>query len=587
MKKQAFLILICVLFLSAGFVFAAGACGTANGGSFASLQSYSSNLCSNGRPFSFKSVYSGMGMSGWKWKCVDGSMSSYLSSEWCSATRTNSGINPQNSFSTPINISGTSKYCGSSVNQSFSDAPTTQLCKLGTATSVSVTSTQYIWSCKMGGGITLASCSAKRIINLSPINGQCGSSDGQLFVTAPTGNLCSSGTVSSLTGSGPWNWICQGSDGGSNAYCSADKVQPAVNGQCGSSDGQSFVTAPTGNLCSSGTVSSLTGSGPWNWICQGSDGGSNAYCSAQKTQSTSNKKYKIPVLVIKYFPLDEEGKIDKKFTGACSWLSSDWDSLDVVRQTVDNFNKETISALENGSKHYGYKDESAVKSLDYEIVGTIEYLDSMPITDKVSGSTGADYDYNKIIQEVNGKDWIENKGVKEIWIWGYHTPNTTLYESNMAGPYGNISNSYRLNDMPVYSKTYTVYHYNYTRGVAEAIENHTHQIEMVLSDVDYNIFWNEFVGGDSEPFGCGWTHCPPNVMSDSWNRQYDWTSETSVISYCGGSKTEISCHNWGCDNDGGLKFKIWWMQNIPQEWWVHIGDFDGAKKNKVGLTSIK
>jgi len=527
-KKQAFSIIICVLFLSAGFVFAAGACGTANGESFTSLQSYSSDLCSNGRPFSFKSIYSGLGVSGWKWRCVDGSMSSYLSSEWCSATKTNSGTSPQNSFSTPINISNTSRYCGSSANQSFSDAPTTQLCKLGIPTSVSATSTQYIWSCKIEK-ITLASCSAKRIINLSP-----------------------------------------------------------VNGQCGSSDGQSFATAPTGNLCSSGTTSSLTGSGPWNWTCQGSDGGSNVYCSAQKIQSTSNKKYKIPVLVVKYFPLDEEGKIDKKFTGTCPWLSSDWDSLDIVRQTVDNFNKEAISVLENGSKHYGYKDESAVESLDYEIVGTIEYLEPMPIiTDKTSGSRGADYDYNKIIQEINGKDWIENKGVKEIWIWGYHTPNTALYESNMAGPYGNISNSYRLNDMPVYSKTYTVYHYNYTRGVAEAIENHTHQIEMVFSDVDYNIFWNEFVGNSSEPFGCGWTHCPPNVMSDCWNRQYNWTSEESVISYCGESETEISCHAWGCDNDGGLKFKIWWMQNIPQEWWVYIGDFDGAKKNKIGLTSIK
>jgi hypothetical protein len=43
----------------------------------------------------------------------------------------------------------------------------------------------------------------------------------------------------------------------------------AVNGTCGSSNGGNFSSAPTTNLCSSGTNSPVTGSGPWNWGCYG------------------------------------------------------------------------------------------------------------------------------------------------------------------------------------------------------------------------------------------------------------------------------------------------------------------------------
>ena len=54
-----------------------------------------------------------------------------------------------------------------------------------------------------------------------------------------------------------------------------------VNGVCGSSNGGTFTGAPTANLCSAGTASSVTGTGPWNWTCAGSGGGTTASCSAQ------------------------------------------------------------------------------------------------------------------------------------------------------------------------------------------------------------------------------------------------------------------------------------------------------------------
>ena len=57
-------------------------------------------------------------------------------------------------------------------------------------------------------------------------------------------------------------------------------VNPPVNGVCGSSDGLTYTIAPSSNLCSSGTASTVTGTGPWTWECQGVSGGTTATCHA-------------------------------------------------------------------------------------------------------------------------------------------------------------------------------------------------------------------------------------------------------------------------------------------------------------------
>lgn len=56
----------------------------------------------------------------------------------------------------------------------------------------------------------------------TPVNGQCGSANGQTLSSAPSTNLCSVGTASAVTGSGPWNWSCSGTGGGTTASCSAN-----------------------------------------------------------------------------------------------------------------------------------------------------------------------------------------------------------------------------------------------------------------------------------------------------------------------------------------------------------------------------
>lgn len=163
--------------------------------------------------------------------------------------------------------------CGSSEGDTFSSAPSSNLCSTGTASTVSG-SGPWIWTCAGSNGGTTASCSA----STSAINGQCGSSNGGTVSSAPSSGLCSAGSASSVSGSGPWAWTCIGSDGGTTASCSASVA--AKNGQCGSSNGGTFSSAPSSGLCNTGSASAVSGSGPWTWTCAGSNGGSTASCSA-------------------------------------------------------------------------------------------------------------------------------------------------------------------------------------------------------------------------------------------------------------------------------------------------------------------
>ncbi|MBK5273652.1 MAG: hypothetical protein JJE30_01180 [Desulfuromonadales bacterium] len=184
------------------------------------------------------------------------------------------------------------------------------------------------------------------------------SSDGQAQGTAPTINLCTTGTASAITDTGPWNWSCSGSNSGTDASCSTDiqkftitftsggngtltgTASQAVNyngnattvtavpadgyhfvnwtegatvigtsaalaisnvtvahsytanfaanpvyGACGSANGQTFFTTPTENLCTTGANSSVEGTGPWSWSCNGSNGGTTVPCLATNVYS--------------------------------------------------------------------------------------------------------------------------------------------------------------------------------------------------------------------------------------------------------------------------------------------------------------
>ena len=180
-----------------------------------------------------------------------------------------------NSVAPPINAS-----CGSSNGKTLSSIPaTTTLCAYGNPSAISGTG-PWTWRCLGVSGGTSVNCSAAYT---PAVTGVCGSSNGKTLATAPTaGTLCTTGTPSAVSGTGPWSWSCAGSGGGTTAYCSAQKT-PSINGSCGSSNLKTLVSAPAAStLCAAGTASAVSGTGPWTWNCAGLYGGTTAYCSAQK-----------------------------------------------------------------------------------------------------------------------------------------------------------------------------------------------------------------------------------------------------------------------------------------------------------------
>lgn len=257
----------------------------------------------------------------------------------------------------------------------------------------------------------------------------------------------------------------------------------------------------------------------------------------------------------------------------------------------------------------------------------------------VTSSDGLNYsspaDHRKLLSDINICNLVNDSLVKEVWIWMYHVARIYPVESFQIGPTGGIGNGYM--DLPVCDNSYTVYDYNFGRDLGEALEDHTHHIEAVLQGANFYKWWRDFTGGfyedpkeglcsglnpvcanpdgsrfnraqnQNSPLHCGWTHCPPNVIlsdcksgSELWPsgnkcqcQGYSWYSQKEVLSDCedwkadgSGVKTQVTCHNWAgatCNDDGGVAFKVWWMQNIPSRWWVWIGDYDGAKQAGVGL----
>jgi ELWxxDGT repeat protein len=303
----------------------------------------------------------------------------------------------------------------------------------------------------------------------------------------------------------------------------------------------------------------------------------------------------VPVLELRYFPLAADGvHLDPVETTYNFTLAE-------VRARVDGISAQLVNALGQGSTYL--QDPTQTASLHYSILESQERRIKVP-----KSAVYARYpNYFAILKGAGICDYVDNKGVKEVWIWMYHTDRTVIDESTMAmgtnsrsfwnhAGYGNVSNSYQRKDLPVCKHTYTVYDYNYSRGLGEAMENHGHQIDVVYLFADnHALYWDRFV----KPFGqtdgtvnhCGWVHMPPNTQTD-----YDWSNTRVVPSNCSdwhpdgsGAVEDVSCLNWGCGNDSGASFKLWLLQRMPgngnslalgglplRNWWELIGAFDQA-----------
>lgn len=338
------------------------------------------------------------------------------------------------------------------------------------------------------------------------------------------------------------------------------------------------------------------------------------------TTPAAGHLWEMPVLVLCYIPTADGVHVDPAITG---WGSAEAPvPLADLRRRIMALTVRTKFALEEGSRFRAYSDPTAKPSLGYRIVDMVTVFEPVPPgKERPWGDPGCHFpDYNQILTRADIAHFVEDLGVKEVWLWMYHTAEREPVESNMSSPVtGDISNSSRFaDDLPVLSKTYIVYSYNFTRDARCALENHMHQIESQLSHVNTlrdgnnDLFDRDFVGtGSRKILGrCGWSHCPPNTLAD-----YDVASETEVESDIedwtpdgSGHKKRINCRAWLDKTyawpDGKSRFDEWegtywfiyWMQSHPgrgnrirygdrwmTNWWALVGDWDGSIQSGFGL----
>ena len=235
-----------------------GTCGSASSATpVASVPTI--NLCSAGTA----SAVGGTGTPNWNWTCAG--LNGGAPSPLCAAVQI------------PVAVNGTCGIASSATPVAI--PPTINLCSAGAASSVPSGPGPWSWTC-LGSGFGATNspvCSAVQVP--LAVNGTCGSASSATPVaTIPTINLCTAGTASTINGTGTpnWNWTCAGINGGTpSPVCSAVQTPPVpIAGSCGPANSTPTTSMPSGpTLCSTGTATAVTGTGPWFWTCSGLNGG--------------------------------------------------------------------------------------------------------------------------------------------------------------------------------------------------------------------------------------------------------------------------------------------------------------------------
>jgi len=331
-------------------------------------------------------------------------------------------------------------------------------------------------------------------------------------------------------------------------------------------------------------------------------------------------KEDIKVLIINYFPTEDGVNLDVSETGPDLGFTDF--PLDDIENTVNSYSIHMKHMNEERTKFRGYKNPDADPYLSYEVVDYITVYEPLPRFVEVPFQGNADNGYInfidmvKVAERFDWQDYVDNQDVDEIWVWGYHndTPGGIFgWESDMASPTTiDVSNSSSFgpdSDLPIYSKTYTVFGFNY--GRTPNLHNQGHQLESLFGFIDNQFFRDKFVGWDgaNPPIGrAGDTHHPPNTTID-----YDYFNTNLVASDIedwepnGGPTKLVNVDTWAAldynwpygdipPGETEVNYYIYWMQSIPgylntipynnqylTNWWEFVGNWDEAISNNLGL----
>lgn len=294
----------------------------------------------------------------------------------------------------------------------------------------------------------------------------------------------------------------------------------------------------------------------------------------QLSSEGNDCKITVPVLSISYLPT--KNGIDLDMSRAPDEYDFLWFST--LEQSKNKIIDDMIiykNVVEEGTRFRDYGRNKEPKYVCLNVLKNIIVYEM----DFIVSNNGQKVDYNKLFKKLGVRSFIEAQNVKEIWFNHYPLYNTPvlskfpeiyknsifwgLDESNMSSPTtGDISNSDRSNDLPIYNNTYVVYAMNKSSyaSVSNNLHCRAHQIEAELnyietkklfpsaSEIANTLFWGKFVGMKSNASNNGWeftlgkcgrTHNPPNTLTE-----YDYNNPTSYLS---------TISDWKPDGTGQLK----------------------------------
>ena len=253
-----------------------------------------------------------------------------------------------------------------------------------------------------------------------------------------------------------------------------------------------------------------------------------------------------------------------------------------ISDTTGFIKNSFVSAMNNGTKFHGYSDASAGAMLNFTLADSDIYTINAPPPTRsdnpLNAPTKADnqpgyLDVQAIFTKYNICSVAKQKniGIVTLLMADYGQYGPKGFEDYITGNKGIPTNGPILRGASYCDdKTIYVIAPVYTRGLAEALESYGHHLESAWAHFKYS----EYIAW-SDRNSCGNVHNPPNSRFE-----YDRENTASFQSDCGnwkvdgsGVKETLSCTTWGCR---GAEWLIWWMQNVPTEWWPYIANPDGT-----------
>lgn len=374
-------------------------------------------------------------------------------------------------------------------------------------------------------------------------------------------------------------------------------------------------------------------------------------------KSNNSGVIKVPVIILNYLPTADGILLDryKTHNSVGVYDANQRYTLDRAKQKILTEKIIEKNYIEQGTKFHDYGTNTVKPYINIDVVAFINVskvnyiLNDSSMVDTVgNGNKVKMYfykiDFNELLTRINLKNYVENLGVKEVWFTSFVKEigdlSYNVPESNMAGPYGNISNG-GTPTIPTYNKTYVMYGFNGWRGVDTDLHNRGHQIERQMMEMDMTT-WLNFTKGNAGII----THWAPNSLKDyEYGNKASAKSDIETWKLSGGTFVDVNVYTWlnksyafenkinmispaynatvnidynkdisypnanqmmGATTE--IKYHVYWWQSMPgynnnvldnimiggvsknigyTNWWDIFYNWDDAKRNKTKLYFLK